>query len=69
MATGRVLIEIYDGMMIFRVDNKNVIFNVFKAMKHLLTSSTCCQIDVLDELVVDTFEVEHIAILCEEDIT
>lgn len=29
---------------------------------------TCCQIDVLEELVVDTFETKHSAILCETDI-
>lgn len=28
-------------------------------MKHHLTFDTCCQIEVLDELVVDTFEAKH----------
>ncbi|XP_022870956.1 uncharacterized protein LOC111390182 [Olea europaea var. sylvestris] len=59
---GRALIDVYDGKMILQVDNEQVIFNVFKAMKHPLTFDTCCQIDVLEELVADTFKTEHYTI-------
>lgn len=55
MAIGRALIDVYDGKMILRMDNEQVIFNMFKAMKHPLTSDTCCQVDALDELVTDIF--------------
>jgi hypothetical protein len=55
LATGRALIDVYDGKMILRMDNEQVIFNMFKAMKHPLTSDTCCQVDALDELVTDVF--------------
>ncbi|XP_022881102.1 uncharacterized protein LOC111398436 [Olea europaea var. sylvestris] len=68
LATRRALIDVYDGNMILRVDNEQVIFNMFKAMKHSLTSDTCCQVDVLEELVVDTFETEHETALCEAKI-
>ncbi|XP_022891993.1 uncharacterized protein LOC111406859 [Olea europaea var. sylvestris] len=43
LAIGRALIDVYDGKMILRVDNEQVIFNIFKAMKHPLTSDTCCR--------------------------
>ncbi|XP_022856117.1 uncharacterized protein LOC111377277, partial [Olea europaea var. sylvestris] len=69
LATGRALIDVYDGKMILRVDNEQVIFNMFKAMKHPLTSDTCCQVDVLEKLVADTFETEHQTVLCEAEIT
>ncbi|XP_022851238.1 uncharacterized protein LOC111373018 [Olea europaea var. sylvestris] len=50
-------------------DVLQVIFNVFKAMKHLLTSDTCCQVDVLKELVAVTFDREHHTNLCEVELT
>ncbi|XP_022841927.1 uncharacterized protein LOC111365620 [Olea europaea var. sylvestris] len=50
------------------VDNEQVIFNMLKTMKHPLTSDTCCQVDVLEELVVDTFETEHQTVLCKAEI-
>ncbi|XP_022865504.1 uncharacterized protein LOC111385354 [Olea europaea var. sylvestris] len=65
LATGRALIDVYDGKMILRVDNEQVIFNVFKVIKHPLTFNTCCQIDVLEKLVANTFETEHHTNLCE----
>ncbi|XP_022887500.1 uncharacterized protein LOC111403290 [Olea europaea var. sylvestris] len=67
LATGRALIDVYDGKMILRMDNEQIIFNVFKAMKHPLTSDTCYQVDVLEELVVDTFDIEHHTNLCEAE--
>ncbi|XP_022871978.1 uncharacterized protein LOC111391067 [Olea europaea var. sylvestris] len=68
LATGRALIDVYDRKMIFRVDNEQVIFNMFKAMKHPLTLDTCCQVDVLEVLVADTFETEHQTVLCKAKI-
>ncbi|XP_022874210.1 uncharacterized protein LOC111393039 [Olea europaea var. sylvestris] len=49
------------------VDNEQVIFDVFKAMKHPLTSNTCYQVDVLEELVMNTFDIEHHTNLCEAE--
>ncbi|XP_022853327.1 uncharacterized protein LOC111374820 [Olea europaea var. sylvestris] len=40
--------------MILRVDNEQVIFNMFKAMKHPLTSDTCCQVDVLGKKITQS---------------
>ncbi|XP_022867203.1 uncharacterized protein LOC111386932 [Olea europaea var. sylvestris] len=68
LATGRALINVYDGKMILQVDNEQIIFNMLKTMKHPLTSDTCCQVDVLEELVVNTFETEHQTVLCEVEI-
>lgn len=48
-----------DEKVILRVDNQQVIFNVFKAMKHPLTSDTGSQIDILDKHVANIFEVEY----------
>lgn len=59
LATGQALIDVYDGKMILRMDNEQVIFNMFKAMKHPLTSDTCCQVDALDQLVTDVFHEAH----------
>ncbi|XP_022843328.1 uncharacterized protein LOC111366873 [Olea europaea var. sylvestris] len=68
LAAGRALIDVYDGKMILRVDNEQVIFNMFKTIKHPLTSDTYFQVDVLEELVADTFETEHQIVLCEAKI-
>ncbi|XP_022868743.1 uncharacterized protein LOC111388295 [Olea europaea var. sylvestris] len=68
LATGRAPIDVYDGNMIIRVDNEQVIFNVFKAMKYQLTSDACCQVDVLEELVADIFEAEHQTNICEAEL-
>lgn len=55
LATGRKLIDVYGTKIILRVYN-----NVFKAIKHPLTSNTCCLIDILDKLIVNNFEVKHL---------
>ncbi|XP_022889140.1 uncharacterized protein LOC111404580 [Olea europaea var. sylvestris] len=68
LATGRALIDVYDGKMILWIGNEQVIFNIFKAIKHPLTLDTCCQVDVLEELMTDTFETEHQIVLCEAEI-
>ncbi|XP_022876928.1 uncharacterized protein LOC111395153 [Olea europaea var. sylvestris] len=65
LAIERALIDVYDGKMIIRVDNEQVIFNLFKAMRHPLTSDTCFQVDVLEELVADISKTEHRTNLCE----
>ncbi|XP_022868132.1 uncharacterized protein LOC111387776 [Olea europaea var. sylvestris] len=69
LATGRALIDVYDGKMILRVDNEQVIFNVFKVMKHPLTSDAFCQVDVLEELMDDTFDIKHHTNLYEAGLT
>ncbi|XP_022851546.1 uncharacterized protein LOC111373272 [Olea europaea var. sylvestris] len=68
LATGRVLIDVYNQKMILRVDNEQDIFNIFEEIKHPMTSNTCCQIDVFEELVADTFETEHHTNLCEAEL-
>ncbi|KAL2461691.1 reverse transcriptase [Abeliophyllum distichum] len=72
LAIGRALIDVYEGKMILRVDNEQVIFNVFKAMKYPASSDSCFQVDVVDKLVADTFETEYpsdalaICMMCSE---
>lgn len=68
LAIGRVLIGVYDGKMILQMDNDQVIFNVFKVMKHPLTSDTCCQVHVMEELVADTFNAKYPAMIWETKI-
>lgn len=38
------------------MQDEQVTFNVFKAMKYPSTTDTCFNIDVIDELVVEMFE-------------
>lgn len=54
LINGIVLIDVYDGKMILQVDDKQVKFNLFSAMTCQLISDTCYQIDILEQLVVDT---------------
>ena len=51
LATRRTLIDVQRGELIIRVQNEQVTFNVFKAMK-LPTKTACCfRMDVIGELV------------------
>ncbi|KAL2497425.1 RNA-directed DNA polymerase [Abeliophyllum distichum] len=56
LATARALIDVYEGTLTLRVDKEQVTFNVFKAMKHLSSTNSCFQIDVIDRDVKGTYE-------------
>ncbi|XP_075099271.1 uncharacterized protein LOC142176102 [Nicotiana tabacum] len=53
IATGRAIIDVHQGQLILRVDEERVIFDMQKMMKFPgdESSSSCFQIDLLDDLV------------------
>ncbi|XP_070044866.1 uncharacterized protein [Nicotiana tomentosiformis] len=53
LATGRAIIDVHQGQLILRVDKERVIFDMQKMMKFPgnKSSSSCFQIDLLDDLV------------------
>ena len=54
-ATGRTLIDVQEGKLILRVQNEQVTFNVFKAMKYPSEIDMCLQIDTIDKEIIDSF--------------
>ncbi|KAJ4720983.1 DNA-directed DNA polymerase [Melia azedarach] len=59
LATGRTLIDVQQGKLILRVQDKQVVFNVFKAIKYPSETDCCFQIDALDKMVAETFKHGH----------
>ncbi|KAL5583050.1 hypothetical protein UlMin_015492 [Ulmus minor] len=55
LATGRTLIDVHQGKLILRVQDEQVTFNVFKAMKFPSDVNVCFAISVLDRIVVENF--------------
>ncbi|XP_047165212.1 uncharacterized protein LOC124834547 [Vigna umbellata] len=49
----KVIIDIYNGKLKVRVQDDEVNFNVFEAMKHPVDKNDCLRIDVLMELCWD----------------
>ncbi|PKA50312.1 hypothetical protein AXF42_Ash013401 [Apostasia shenzhenica] len=65
LAIERTLINIQKGELILTVNNDQVKFNVFNAMKHSYNDDECFYVDVVDELVNKYFPVtlyKHCAI-------
>lgn len=55
LATGRTLIDVQQGKLILRVQDEQVTFNVFEAMKYPSTVDSCFQVDTISKLVTETF--------------
>ncbi|KAL5564470.1 hypothetical protein UlMin_027634 [Ulmus minor] len=55
LATGRTLIDVHQGKLILRVQDEQVTFNVFEAMKFPSDVDACFAISVLDRIVVENF--------------
>ncbi|CAN6552459.1 unnamed protein product [Malus baccata var. baccata] len=55
MATARTLIDVEAGTLTLRVQDQSVVFNLFEAAKHLVEQQDCMRIDVLDNMVQDSF--------------
>src|SRR3954470_20815359 len=53
MKTARMMIDIDDGLMKVRVDNEEVTFNLFEAMKHPKDKHDVFHIDAIEEEVVE----------------
>src|ERR1051325_3921746 len=49
MKTARMMIDIDDGLMKVRVQDEEICFNLFEAMKHPMDKKDCFKIDVIEE--------------------
>ena len=49
---GRALIDVQKGGFKIRVQEEEVAFNVFKAMKYLITSDSCFRLDRIEAIVL-----------------
>lgn len=47
-----MMIDIDDSLMKVRVQDKEVIFNLFKDMKHSQYKGACFKVDVTDEVIM-----------------
>ncbi|XP_052188595.1 uncharacterized protein LOC127798941 [Diospyros lotus] len=59
LATGKALIDVQQGQLVLRVQDDQVTFNVFQALKHLAEDQTCYRLDVIDYVVHDCFQVDR----------
>ncbi|CAJ2656829.1 unnamed protein product [Trifolium pratense] len=59
LATGRALIDVELGELMFRTDGEQILFNVFEAMKQHDDDTQCFRIEVVDEVIEDIFKVQH----------
>ncbi|XP_022851451.1 uncharacterized protein LOC111373182 [Olea europaea var. sylvestris] len=55
LATGRTLIDVQKGQLILRLGEEEISFNVLKAMKLPTESNSYFQIDIIENVVQDTF--------------
>ena len=51
LATGRALIDVQKGELRLRVQDEEVTFNVFNAMKHPMKSENCFRVDIVEAVV------------------
>ncbi|PNX55474.1 hypothetical protein L195_g049103 [Trifolium pratense] len=58
LATGRTLIDVEMGELMLRLDDEQVCFKVFEAMKSYGKTPECYKVEVLEEVVVDMKEDE-----------
>ncbi|CAJ2640369.1 unnamed protein product [Trifolium pratense] len=56
LATGRALIDVELGELMFRTDGEQILFNVFEAMKQHDDDTQCFRIEVVDEVIEDIFK-------------
>ncbi|XP_028215057.1 uncharacterized protein LOC114397142 [Glycine soja] len=54
MKTAKVIIDVDDGKLNVKVQDDEVQFNVFEAMKHPKDKGECFRVDVLDEAISDS---------------
>ncbi|MCI61683.1 hypothetical protein A2U01_0082940, partial [Trifolium medium] len=53
MKTARMMIDIDDGVMKVRVQDKEVSFNLWEAMKHPKDKGVCFKMDATEEAILD----------------
>ncbi|XP_057734245.1 uncharacterized protein LOC130949586 [Arachis stenosperma] len=68
LATARAIIDVQKGELTLRLHDKNMIFNVFKAMSYPQDSlGECVRLDSMEAILQETLEEEKIEELTEED--
>ncbi|XP_050895513.1 uncharacterized protein LOC127102151 [Lathyrus oleraceus] len=60
MKTACTMITIYDGLMKVRVQDEEVTFNLFDAMKHSKDKRACFRVDTIDEEIVKIQKQTHL---------
>ena len=56
LATRRALIDVQKGELTLRVNKEEVMFNIYQAMRYPEDLSTCFQVDVIEQCVVEAFQ-------------
>lgn len=56
LATGRILINVTTGELIMRVNNKLVVFNIFKAMVYSKTTHDYFAVNIIKQIVIEVLE-------------
>ncbi|XP_022875808.1 uncharacterized protein LOC111394287 [Olea europaea var. sylvestris] len=59
LATGRALIDVQKGQLILRLNEEELTINVFRAFRFQSEPDSCMQIDVIKEVVSETFKLDH----------
>ncbi|PON43696.1 hypothetical protein TorRG33x02_333150, partial [Trema orientale] len=57
--TRRALIDVQKGQLIMRVQDEEVVFNVFKETKYPPESASCFKVDILERSAAETVNTEH----------
>ena len=58
LATGQTLIDVLQGKLTLRVQDEEVTFNIFDAMKYPSNNDECYYIDIVDKVTIEMFEKE-----------
>lgn len=59
LATRRALIDVQRGLLILKLGEEHISFNLFEAMKFPAEIDNCFQIDVVDRAIKETFQLQH----------
>ncbi|MCQ7416395.1 reverse transcriptase family protein, partial [Salmonella enterica] len=57
LATGRALIDVQQGKLTLRVNEEEVVFNIYRSMKYPDEVSTCHRIDIVDATIAEIRDV------------
>lgn len=59
LAIGRALIDVKKGQLMLRLNDEQITFNVFEALKFPTASDSYFQIDILDKEIENTFSLNQ----------
>ncbi|XP_068322059.1 uncharacterized protein [Pyrus communis] len=60
LAAAGTLIDVKSGLLTLRVEDKEVVFKVFEAIKHPREQEECFSIDILNQIVSEQFKAQHL---------